>query len=341
VGQKRFAQIGAGTFGQVHAKAYANHPEVEFAAVCDVVEERARKTAEQYGAARHCTDWREIADDSSIDAVSVVTPDFAHTEIAVGLARAGKHILVEKPFAMTVAECEQIIGAAKDSRVKLMVDFHNRWNPPFHEAHRMARAGEIGVPKLVYFRQSNTTFVPLKMLEWAEKSSVLWFLGSHSVDMVCWLIGEHPNRVYCASRRGVLKEMGVDTPHLFQSTLEFPGGAVATVENCWLLPQTAPKVVDVKCEVVGTVATLYIDTSSYKALEVQNPERIVYTDVLGQSLVHGKLSGFPVATISHFADCVVHDREPAVSGEDGLEITRTLCALEESARRGQVVEIKR
>jgi len=339
--KKRFALIGAGVFGEIHAKAYSSHPEVEFAVVCDLSRERAKAIADRYAVGRFCTDWREIALDANIDAVSVATPDFAHTEIAVGLARAGKHILVEKPMATTVAECQQIIAAAKEGRVKLMVDYHNRWNPPLHEAHRMLRAGELGTARLISFRLSDTTYVPREMIGWADRSSVLWFLGSHAIDMVCWLVGEWPHRVYAVSRRTVLRELGVDTPDFFQSTLEFPGGAVASIENSWLLPPSAPTVFDMKCQVQGSEGTVFIDSSSNRTLAVAGKDRYSYAEVMGAPKVHGKQGGFLVESILHFADCVVHNREPLVSGEVGLEVTRVACAIEESAAGGEPVEVRR
>jgi len=341
VATKRFALIGAGLFGEMHARAYSSHPKAELAIVCDLNGERAKEIAAKYGAARYTTDWPEIASDAGIDAASIATPDFAHTEIAAAFAKSGKHLLVEKPLATTVAECEQIIAAAKATGVKLMVDFHNRWNPVFHEAHRRVQSGEIGSPRFVYYRLSNTSFVPLEMLSWAQKSSVLWFLGSHAIDMTCWLIGEWPHRVYSVSRQEVLKGLGIDTPDLFQSVLEFPGGAVASIENVWFLPQTAPNVVDVKCELIGSKETMYLDTSSHGAFTIHGASGVRYADVMGAPFVHGKFYGFQLESIRHFADCVTEDREPLVSGEVGLEVTRVACAIEESVRTGQPVRIRR
>jgi predicted dehydrogenase len=341
VSGKRFAIVGAGLFGEMHAKAYSTHPGAELAVVCDTNRKRAEEVAERYGAERICADWREVASEKSVDAVSVATPDFAHTEIAVGLAEAGKHLLIEKPLATTVEECEKIVAAAKENGVKLMVDFHNRWSPPFHEAHSFIQQGGLGSPRYAYLRLSNTTFVPMTMLAWADKSSVLWFLGSHVIDMACWLIGEWPNRVYSVSRREVLKGMGVDTPDLFASTLEFPGGAVATIENVWLLPESAPHVVDSKCEVVGTKAAIYVDTTSNRTLVINDESRVRYVDTLGGPVVHGKQLGFAIESIRHFADCVIEDKAPLAPGEDGLEVTRVAKAIEESAATGKPVEIKR
>jgi predicted dehydrogenase len=341
VATKRFAIVGAGLFGETHAKAYTTHPGAALSVICDINEKRAAEIAKQYGAGRSCSDWREVAEDDSIDAVSVATPDFAHAEIAVGLAEAGKHLLVEKPLATTVEECEQIIAAAKSAGVKLMVDFHNRWSPAFHEAHAAIERGDLGDPRYISYRLSNTTFVPLKMLAWADRSSVLWFLGSHAIDMTCWLVGEYPKRVYSVSRREVLKDLGADTPDLYHSTLEFPGGAVASIENVWLLPQSAPHIVDHKCEIIGTKAAAYIDTTSNRLLQIDDPSGVHYVELFGGPVVHGRQLGFALESIRHFADCVINDRKPIVPGEAGLEVTRIAKAVERSAETGKPVDFER
>ena len=99
-----FGLIGAGGWGETHAKVYADHPGVAFAAVCDLDADRAKQTAAQYGAEKCYTDYVDLLGDDEIQAVSIVTPDFAHTEIAVAAAEAGKQILLEKPMATTVAD---------------------------------------------------------------------------------------------------------------------------------------------------------------------------------------------------------------------------------------------
>ena len=339
--KKRFALIGAGTFGQVHAKAYSVHRDAEFAAVCDLDETRARQTASKWGAQRTHTDWREVASDSTIDAVSVATPDFAHTEIAVAMAQAGKHILVEKPLAMTVEECQRTIGAARERGVKLMVDFHNRWNPALYAARRAIDEGNIGAPKFMYFRLSDTQAVPLKMLSWADKSSPLWFLGTHCIDLACWFAGEVPRRAYGCCRHGVLRQKGVDAPDFFLSVLEFPGGAVASIDNSWLLPESSPSIFDLKCEVCGPEGNVHIDTSSHRATEITDKDGVHYVDILGEPSVHGQHMGFMIESVKHFVDCVVNGREPLVPGEVGLEVTRIACALERSAEKGELAVIER
>ena len=104
----RTAVIGVGTFGENHARAYAEYGRSELVWVCDLNEERGRKVASRYGA-RYTPDYEEVAQDPSVQAVSVATPDFAHTEPVLRMIEAGKHVLVEKPLATSVEEARRVI----------------------------------------------------------------------------------------------------------------------------------------------------------------------------------------------------------------------------------------
>ena len=334
-----FGVIGTGQWGEMHARIYASTEGITLAGVADQVEQRAESVARAYGT-MHYTDYRALLADDLIKAVSIATPDFAHADIAVAAAEAGKHVLVEKPLAMTVEDCRRIMEAAERSGVKLMVDFHNRWSPPFYRAWEAIRRGQIGEPQHVYYRLSDRIYVPTEMLSWAAKSTVAWFIGTHSIDTVRWLLDDEVRRVYAVSRSRVLKEMGVDTPDFYQATLEFKSGATAVVENSWILPNTTPNIIDLKCEIVGSKGALYVDGSHHRTLEKYTETEASYPDVLVMPAVYGEQKGFAAESIRYFIDCVLHDREPRVTGRDGLEVTKVIQAIEESVRTGSAVELE-
>ena len=333
-----FAIVGSGLWGGLHARVYSESAKVRLAAVCDVDEQRARDLGSKF-AAESYTDLNKMLARDDIDAVSIVTPDFAHTDIALAAIRAGKHVLVEKPLATTSAECRRIIDAANAAGVKLMVDFHNRWNPPFCSAKASIDKGEIGSVRLIYYRLSDTIFVPTEMLSWASKSTVAWFIGSHSLDTVTWLIGDKVESVYAVSRSVVLKGKGIDTPDFYEVILEFAGGAVAVVENCWILPNSLPNIIDLKCEIVGSEGALYVDGSSHRTLERYAGGKAWYPDVLVMPEVRGRQMGFAAESIRHFIDCVVDNIEPSVTGEVGLRITELIEAVERSIAAGARVSL--
>jgi predicted dehydrogenase len=178
------------------------------------------------------------------------------------------------------------------------------------------------------------------MLKWASRSSVLWFVGSHAIDTVMWLLDDRPERVYSVSRSRVLREKGVETPDFYQTVLEFSKGAVAVVENCWIVPNNTPSIIDLKCEIIGDAGALYVDCSHHRVLQKYTPSAATYPDVLVLPIIHGKQSGFAAESIRHFADCIIHAKEPLVSGDDGLEVTRVICAAQESAKTGLPVTLE-
>jgi predicted dehydrogenase len=240
---------------------------------------------------------------------------------------------------MTVEECEAIAAAAKASGVKLMVDFHARWSPPLYKMRQAIAEGEIGTPHHAYYRLSDRIFVPTEMLKWAAQSTVMWFIGSHTIDTVRWLLDDEVAKVYAVARSEVLKGMGIDTPDFYQATLEFRSGATAQIENSWILPNTHPNIIDLKCEVVGSAGALYMDASHNRTLEKYTAEDASYPDLLVMPTVYGRQMGFAAESIRHFAECVRDDKELIVTGRDGVQVTKAICAIEESVRTGAPVAV--
>lgn len=335
--KKGFALIGAGLFGERHAQAYSRHHAVDFVAVCDLNLERAEQIAQRYGAGYATADYTRVLADPSITAVSIATPDHLHREIAVAAAAAGKQLLVEKPLATTVEDAEAITAAANAHGVTLVVDFHNRVNPPMVQARDAIRRGDIGTPRYVYARLSNTVGVPLDMLRWSGRSSALWFLASHMVDVVRWMLEDEPARVYAVSRSGVLRELGVDTVDFHVATVEFRSGAVALFEHAWILPRSHPTVKDLKLEILGSRGQINVDGSHNRTLELYG-ERATYPDLLAPP-TGPHLTGFVLDSIVHFVDTVTLGAPPIATGDDGTAVTRILCAIEASAASGQPVEL--
>jgi predicted dehydrogenase len=338
----RIGVVGAGIWGTMHARAYAQNPLVELVGICDLDEERARKVAEENAIPKVFTDV-DLLLDENLDGISVATPDDAHTAIVLKAAAKGIHILVEKPLATTVDECYAMLAAAEKDGVFLMVDWHNRWNPPIYSAWKSIQTGELGEVRYIYYRLSDSVYVPLKMLPWADQSTVMWFLGSHSLDTVCWMVGKKPVRVYCQKRQQVLANLGVNTPDLYVTMLEFEGGSLAVIENSWILPQESPSLIDHKVEILGSRGAIYLDLTHHAALAKYSPETTAgfpnpsYPDLFITPEVHHKQMGFAVESMHHFVDCIRDHISPLASGSDGLLNTRLILAAEQSARNGNPV----
>jgi predicted dehydrogenase len=342
-----YGVIGVGIWGQIHIRTLLSDPKVRLVAVCDINETKAKEIADQYGIPKVFTSYEEMLKDPEVEAVSVATPDFAHGEPALAVVQSGRHLLVEKPMATTIEESLEIIKAAKESGTKLMVDLHNRWSPPFFNAHQSLKNGQLGDLRYVYFRLSDTMFVPLSYISWGEKSSALWFLGPHAIDTVRWLYNDEVKEVYAVKRKGTLTAKGVDTADFYALILQFENGGVANLEHSWILSPNTPSIFDLKCTLQASEGTVFIDTSHNRMIEKYtnqtggNWDEIVYPDTTLDTYIHGCQRGFATESIHHFVDCIWNDKEPLVKGVDGLRATEVIVAAEKSTEINAPVKVIR
>jgi len=336
----QFGVVGAGLWGSFHCKTLNALPNAELAAVCDLDAKRAQAMQEQFGARKAYTEYRELIADPEIEAVTVATPDFAHADIVMAALTAGKHVLSEKPLATTLEEAEKIAALAAKSKVKVMVDFHNRVNPAVHAMKEAIGAGEIGLPLHASARLSNTLFVPFDMLSWAAKSSALWFIGSHAVDALRFTLDAEVVRVQAMKRHGFLAGQGIDTADVHMALLEFDNGAVASLENSWVLPRDLPLVFDFKMEIVGEKGSVEISTAQNGTFKKYTGAGLRADDMLGVTpAAGGRIGGFVMEAIARFVDAVTLDAPVLADAEDGLQVTRVLTAIEEAAKTGESVKL--
>ncbi|NOY79446.1 MAG: Gfo/Idh/MocA family oxidoreductase [Kiritimatiellaeota bacterium] len=332
----KLAVVGAGVFGSIHLEACASHAGAELAAVCETNPERAARVREKYGV-RVFERASELAAVRDIKAVTVATPDFAHADIVCAMLEAGKHVLVEKPLSTSVEEARRMVRTARTARRFLMVDFHNRWNPPFVEARARIEQGDLGQPFMASARLANTLYVPLEMLAWAGRSGPHWFLFPHIVDLVCWLFGQEARRVMGWARKGVLTAKGVDAYDAVQAMLMFDS-ASALLETAWVLPESHPTLVDFQVTLLGTRGRMAFHPLG-PVIEVSGPKTFSQPPVGGAQSMYGRTEGWQLSPIRHFIDSVLADTEPMCTPEEGFHNTAVICAVEESIRTGAPADV--
>ena len=246
--------IGAGYFGAIHARAIATLPDARVAAVCRQDADAARAFAREHGGNAH-THWQAVLDDPSVDAVVIATPHHLHAGMAIAAAQAGKHILLEKPMAPTVAECDAINAAVAEARVHLMVGhvLHFAW--PCLVAREILAGGEIGPPVL-----GRSGLVK----PWMEANRQPWHLspttgggmlltaGIHALDRLVWLMGGEVEAV-SAMAGTVFHEQEADDTALM--LLRFPGGRIGQVTSIGYRDGGADFAMDLVC----TAGTLRLD----------------------------------------------------------------------------------
>lgn len=333
----KMAIVGAGLWANEHARLFGEMYGVECVAICDLNQQRANEFAALHQIPNVYIDHREMLKKSGCDAVSIVTPDFLHTEIAVDCANAGKHMLIEKPLATTREDIFKILDAVEKNNVRVMVDMHNRFSPPFNNAKYLVESQKFGRPVNAYIRLNDIRSVATDMLSWASKSSILWFLGSHSLDSMSWILDSYPKEVYARSNRGVLDALGVDAVDVYQSSIAYDNGVIAQMENGWITPNGNPCVNDFKFNVVCERGKIDIDASNYNLLKVTSDERMDTGDCLVTNKVFGHHKGFTYESIRSFLTKLQSGEEFYVSLKDCAVTSLVLLDIMESAKTGKVV----
>ena len=221
-----------------------------------------------------------------------------------------------------------------------MVDFHARWSPPIVVAREDIGSGKLGRIISAYLRLNDTISVPTQMLSWASKSSILWFLGSHTVDTLRFLFNDEVERVYSVSRSRVLKEKGIDVEDIYQSILEFKSGIIASIENNWIVPNSNPSVNDFKVNILGEKGMISMDLTHNQLIERYLENYSDHPDILVKTKVRDRYVGFAYESIKDFVECLAEDKPLLVGLEDGVRVTKVILAIIESARSRKPVEIE-
>lgn len=333
----KMAIVGAGLWANEHARIFREMQGVECVAVCDLNKARADQFASVNGIPQVYYDHREMLAKSGCDAVSIVTPDFLHTQIAVDAANAGKHMLIEKPLATTREDVFTILEAVERNHIRVMVDMHNRFSPPFNSAKYLLEEKRYGDPVNAYFRLNDVRSVATDMLSWAAKSSILWFLGSHSLDTLSWIIGSRVKEVYALSSRGILDGLGVDAVDVYLSSLVFENGVIAQMENGWITPNGNPCVNDIKFTVCCERGKIDIDASNNTMLKLTDDTRMVTGDCIVSNQIFGYHKGFAYESIRSFLTRLESGEEFPISLKECANVTLALLAVMESAKTGKVI----
>ena len=229
----RYGVIGCGVIGPVHMQAISAQADARLVGVCDCVPARARQAQAQYGAAVMETDYHALLAREDIDAVCICTPHYLHAEMTIAAARAGKHVLCEKPMALDPAEMDAMIAAAEQAGVQLGICFQHRFDPAVVQLREMIDAGQfgrllIGGAHLRCLRDANYYNSATWRGTWAyEGGGVLINQAIHTIDLMCWLLGT------AVSVQGhyALLEHGafIEVEDTASGTVTFANGAVGNI----------------------------------------------------------------------------------------------------------------
>ncbi len=337
--------IGAGWILPNHAVGvrHLRGQGVELVAVADVDEGRARRAAEEFGAASWYTDYRALLARDDIQMVSLCLPHHLHKAVTIEAVRAGKHVLCEKPLALDVDEADAMIEAARDAGVRLGVIFQHRYDPPFRRLRRAVEEGAFGQILLggVFHRCRNQTADEFRDT-WRERvetvgGGVVTMQTIHFVDILLWCLG--PVKSVMARVDALVLPRGIEDSGV--ALLRFQSGALGTVATT----EAASTERISRIEVHGTSGAAVWENAEWVRWE---PDA-AYVEAASEDdeprlteAERGRLL-FGTGHVKQIADFVARVRRglpPPVTGEEGRQATAVVQAMYESSRTGRTVFIR-
>lgn len=330
---KETIKVGMLSFAHVHAPAYARlltaMPDVEFIGIADEDQERGAAAARLF----HCDYFAthdELLAAAGLAAVVICAPNSQHRELAVAAARAGKHILCEKPLATTIADGEAMIAACQNAGVQLMTAFPMRFSAPAIALRGMVRDGAIG--DILAARTTNHGTLPPGWFSDPRLSGggAVMDHTVHVADLLRWILGREFTSVYAEVDTLLHPGLAVDDAAML--LLEMDGGVFASLDPSWSRPKSYPTWGDVTMELIGTRGVLSLDAFAQK-IEV-------FSDESGRARWESYAGGGDPDMLRAFIDAIRAGTCVPVTGLDGLRATAVALAAYTSARTRAVAPLR-
>ncbi|HHW49764.1 MAG TPA: Gfo/Idh/MocA family oxidoreductase [Clostridiaceae bacterium] len=335
--------IGTGPMGMHHLKGIRVHPRLELKAVCDINIESACAAAKEYGISSYYSDYRELIARSDIDLVIIATPDHFHSEQTIAALREGKHVLCEKPMALTLDECRAMIAESERTGKKLMIGQISRYAPSFVLVKKLIEEGYIGEMFFVESEYAHDYSELAGVGNWRKDPIILRqpFLGGgcHSVDLLRWIAGD-PYEVAAYSNRKVLKDWPVDDCTI--AIMRFPNDVIGKV----LVSVGCKRNYTMRSVFYGDKGTIIADnTSSYITVYKESiaGEKSLFEGVQQQTVGmqipvepnHHNAFG----EINDFVNIILNDLPVQTDGRQGAATVAACLAAVESAAKGEKVVV--
>ncbi len=321
--------IGLGYWGpNLLRNLYANQRRGELV-MCDSNPARLEKIRSRYPDVSFTSDCQDLFNDSSLDAIVIATNVSSHYPLAKEALLAGKHVFVEKPFAASIEEAQELVDLGKSKGLVTMVGHTFMFSPPVIKTKEIIDSGELGD---IHFITSSRVNLGLHQ----KDVSVIWDLAPHDFSMLFYWLGEEPSGVSAFGHAYVLEGI----PDVAFINLAFPSGAIGNVQVAWLAPSKLRRTV-----IVGSRKMLvYDDTEPIEKIKIYDKGvDIIEPESFGEyqltyrtgDIISPKLpTGEPLAAeMEEFLSCIETGNSPKSSGEEGLAVVRALELADASLRK--------
>ena len=308
----RMGLVGAGRMGATFAYHLANSvAEAQLVAIADAHGKTANEVAARFGVECIYNDYRQLLELSDIDAVVIASPTNSHPEIIRDAATAGKHIFCEKPLGLSLKECDSAIAAVKAAGVKLQLGFMRRFDAGYVAAKKKIEEGAIGKPVMFKSTGRDPKRTSLEFARRENSGGLIADMAAHDFDLARWLMGSEVERVHSEGGCLVfpeLKEVGdIDNAVV---NLKFANGAIGNVD----VSRNAVYGYDIRTEVLGSDGGIMISKIRQTPILIMNRDGVTHDTI---PYFMERFADAYAAEIRDFVACIVEDRQPAVTGQDG------------------------
>ena len=332
------AVIGTGWVSNEHIKAYLRNPHTEVVAILGRERARAEAQARAYGL-DNCRAYDNLGDllrDDAVQAVSVCTPNDLHAEQAIACAESGRHILLEKPMALTMSDARAIEAAVRRAGVRSLVGFVLRWNPLFQNIKAMLADGLLGPLYLAEVDYLSTIDPPDEGIGWMHRresaGTNLLMAGCHAVDAVRWFVGGNVTEVFAHANTSPSNRLGFEYRANSITLMKFADGTIGKT-SC-SLESSAPYRFPIT--LMGERGAIHNDRVFTSRWPGQTDWATIPTAVPDTAEVtHHPFGG----EIDHFVDCILAGRESHCSVADAVRTHEICFASEISANEGRPVRL--
>lgn len=334
------AVIGTGWCGGIRAIASAGSPWVNELHIAEIREERLKEVAAATNPVTATTDYKALLNDPSIDAVMIsTTPEPTHYPIAKESMLAGKHVFLEKPIALELAEADELIALAKQKNLLFTIGYSQRFNPKFAYVKRSIEDGTIGQPVSALVSRHITRNLG-KKIGGRVKLSPAAMEATHDIDFVLWCLAPRkPIRVYAQE---VKKIMGAqyNVPDCVWIVVTMDDGVVFTIGAGWVLPPAYPNFSSTWIEFVGTEGAAMVDDTHRDVYVTTMKSGIQFpiSSMPGEKVNHVYAGPMEAETL-HFLECVALGKQPLVTPEQARLAMQLYQAADLSAETNRPVEL--
>jgi predicted dehydrogenase len=336
------AVIGTGWCGGIRAETAAAHPLVGALHVAETRPERLREIAAKTGAKTATADYRELLQNDAIEAVMIsATPESTHYPMTRDALAAGKHILLEKPIAIELAEADELIALARRNRRKFTIGYSQRFNPKYAYVKQCVRDGTIGKPVSALVSRHITRGLG-KKITGRSKLSPAAMESTHDLDFVLWCLEPaKPVRVYSQLAFGAMRATtGAEIPDCQWITVTMDSGLAFVVGGGWSLPPGYPNFSSTWIEFLGTEGALLVDDSHKDVVlnTMKSGMQLPMSTMPGEPVEHVYAGPMAAETVS-FIEAVAYDRPVVVTPEHARMVMEVYMAADLSAERNAPVDL--